>query len=270
MRFSQCLRAPLVIRTFMPRFYRMCTTYSMVARSVRRRQLPEPLAEMLRERRGEAFGDGGVVRGEREGRRRPSTALRPPPPRPAGRARRACRASARTPSPAAPPRRAGLRRARRARARASPAPHIAFGADGPRGAHVAEARRLLHRKRVRHAAGPGQAAAPVARTGRAGDRLRPHDARAAVPHPRVVPAQRRAGMAVGLRRVGGRGAGPRRCGRVGALPHRRARHALRAPHRRALHSVVRGARRRRRPGGPVRTMVDGYDVGLSRRSFQAA
>ena len=47
-------------------------------------------------------------------------------------------------------------------------------------------------------------------------------------------------------------------------------HALRAPDGRALHAAVRHPRRRHRPGRPVTTTIDGYAIGLAKRSFQAA
>ena len=81
----------------------------------------------------------------------------------------------------------------------------------------------------------------------------------------------RARLVGGLRRLGRRRAGPRRRRRARPLPHRRARHALRAPDRRALHAALRHARRRDRPdGGALVTTIDGFAIGLARRSFQAA
>ena len=48
-------------------------------------------------------------------------------------------------------------------------------------------------------------------------------------------------------------------------------HALRAPDGRALHPAVRHARRGDRPrGAPVTSTIDGYWMGLSKRSLQVA
>ena len=71
--------------------------------------------------------------------------------------------------------------------------------------------------------------------------------------------------------LGRRGAGPRRRRRARVVPHQGAGHALRAPDRRALHAAVHHARRGLRPGDARATSsIDGYWMGLSKRSLQVA
>ena len=117
---------------------------------------------------------------------------------------------------------------------------------------------------------------------RLGERLRPLrdegvlDHRVRVHHAR--PAVSRRSVARTPRRRGGRWsstAGPpiacrRRPRRARRFPAPGARHAVCAPDDRALRAAVRRARRVRRPEQSPRQVIDGYWMGLAKRSIELA
>ena len=77
------------------------------------------------------------------------------------------------------------------------------------------------------------------------------------------------GLVGRLRRLGGRGAGRRRRRHAGRLPPG-TRDAVRASHRRALHAALRHPRRGHRPDGAAHDVIDDFQMGLAKRSFQVA
>ena len=112
-----------------------------------------------------------------------------------------------------------------------------------------------------------RAARPLRDDGVLIDRLRLHHPRPAVPA--RLPARRAAARLVARSST----CGPRRrsnAGDVDALLdfRARARHAVRAPDRGALRAAVRHARRGERPRASPDTTVEGYFLGLAKRSFQ--
>ena len=78
------------------------------------------------------------------------------------------------------------------------------------------------------------------------------------------------GLVDGLRRLGRRRAGARRRRHAGGVRLEGTGHALRAPDRRALHAALRHPRRGHDPDEPGLQVIDGFWMGLSKRSLQVA